>query len=74
MVKNFGAVSRRLGQSGAPTSTSHLFLQMGGIDAKDELNVGHYLHASLVLWIQLKELLGELERGSVCPLPSLTQV
>ena len=41
---------------------------------KGELDVGHYLHASSVLWIQLKELLVDLERGSVCPLPSLTQV
>ena len=41
---------------------------------KGELGVGHYLHASSVLWIQLKELLADLERDSVCPLPSLTQV
>ena len=41
---------------------------------KGKLSVGHYLHASLVLWIQLKELLADLGRGSVCPLPSLTQI
>ena len=41
---------------------------------KGELNVGHYLHASTMLWIYLKELLAELERGIVCPLPYLTQV
>ena len=41
---------------------------------KGELNVGHFLHPSSVLWIQLKELLADLERGIVCPLPSLTQV
>ena len=41
---------------------------------KGELGVSHYLHASLTLWIQLKELLAELERGSVCRFPSLIQV
>ena len=41
---------------------------------KGELGVSHYLHASLVLWIQFKELLAELDRGSVCPFSSLTQV
>ena len=41
---------------------------------KGELGVSHYLHASSVLWVQLKELLAELDRGSVCPFPSLTQV
>ena len=41
---------------------------------KGKLGIGHYLHASLVLWIQLKELLADLKRSSVCPLPSLTQV
>ena len=41
---------------------------------KGELGVSHYLHASSMLWIQLKELLAELDRGSVCPFPSLVQV
>ena len=41
---------------------------------KGELGVSHYLHASLMLWIQFKELLAELDRGSVCPFPSLVQV
>ena len=41
---------------------------------KGELDVSHYLHASSVLWFQLKELLAELDRGSECPFPSLTQV
>ena len=39
---------------------------------KGELGVNHYLHASSALWIQLKEQLAELDRGSVCPFPSLT--
>ena len=41
---------------------------------KGELGVSHYLHASSTLWIQLKELLAELDRGSVCPFPSLVQI
>ena len=41
---------------------------------KGELGVSHYLHASLMLWIQLKELLAELDRGSVYSFPSLVQV
>ena len=41
---------------------------------KGELGVSHYFHASSTLWIQLKELLAELDRGSVCPFPSLVQV
>ena len=41
---------------------------------KGELGASHYLHASSALWIQLKELLAELDRGSVCPFPSLIQV
>ena len=41
---------------------------------KGELGVSHYLHASSVLWVQLKGLLAELDRGSVCPFPSLIQV
>ena len=41
---------------------------------KGELGVRHYLHASSMLWIQLKELLAELDQGSICPLPSLIQV
>ena len=41
---------------------------------KGELGVNHYLHASSTLWIQLKELLAELDRGSVCPFLSLVQV
>ena len=41
---------------------------------KGELGVSHYLYASSALWIQLKELLAELDQGSVCPFPSLIQV
>ena len=41
---------------------------------KGELGVSYYLHASSRLWIQLKELLAELDRSSVCPFPSLIQV
>ena len=41
---------------------------------KGELGVSHYLHASSTLRIQLKELLAELDRGSVCPFFSLVQV
>ena len=38
------------------------------------MNVGHYLHATSVLWRQLKELLADLDRGAVGPLPRLIQV
>ena len=41
---------------------------------KGELGISHYLHASSMLWIQLKELLAELDRGIVCPFPSLVQI
>ena len=41
---------------------------------KGELGISHYLHASSMLWVQLKELLAELDRGIVCPFPSLVQV
>ena len=41
---------------------------------KGELDISHYLHASSTLWVQLKELLAELDRSIVCPLPSLVQV
>ena len=41
---------------------------------KGELGISHYLYASSMLWIQLKELLIELDRGRVCPFPSLVQV
>ena len=41
---------------------------------KGELGISHYLHASSTLWIQLKELLAELDRGGVCPFPSLTHI
>ena len=36
---------------------------------RGELNVVHYLHATLVFWGQLKELLADLDRGAVGPLP-----
>ena len=41
---------------------------------KGELETSHYLHASSTLWIQLKELLAELDQGIVCPFPSLVPV
>ena len=41
---------------------------------KGELGISHYLHASATLWVQLKELLAELDRGMVCPFPSLVEV
>ena len=41
---------------------------------KGELGISHYFHASATLWIQLKELLAKLDRGMVCPFPSLVQV
>ena len=41
---------------------------------KGELDISHYLHASSTLWVQLKELLAELNRGIVCPFPSLVEV
>ena len=41
---------------------------------KGELGISHYLHASSTLWIQLKELLAELDHGIVCPFPSLVQI
>ena len=41
---------------------------------RGELNVGHYLHATSVLWRQLKELLADLDRRAVGPLPRLIQV
>ena len=41
---------------------------------KGELGISHYLHASSTLWIQLKELLAELDQGIVCPFSSLVQI
>ena len=41
---------------------------------KGELGISHYLHASSTLWIQLKELLAELDQGIVYPFPSLVQI
>ena len=41
---------------------------------KGELGISHYLHDSSTLWIQLKELLAELDQGIVCPFPSLVQI
>ena len=41
---------------------------------RGELNVGHCLHATSILWGQLKELLADLDRGVVDPLPRLIQV
>ena len=50
------------------------FYEREELAQKGELNVGHYLHASSVLWVQLKELLAQLDKGIVWPLPYLIQI